>query len=718
MAFLIFENHTATNPRTTNLAEVFQKIIDPNSPLVGQTSLIQTLYKSNGRGKEGKKAIAPLKAQLSAAAFGATGDRKVVEKASGLICLDLDELDAEKLEVVRRFLQSCRFVALVFVSPIGVGLKAVFRISVINCGDQKRMRADFKKAFKAIATFIMDQCGTIADPACSDILRLCYLPHDPEAYLNEDAAAFPVDFSAETCSALEAPRQVEVGSQNSKPYPVEIVRPLLFSIAPRPNYDTWMKICASVRNALCNNNLAIDILKAWSPEEVDGEYASLLDSSPFDEIGIGTLRYHAGLNDYFAVFECFAYDESTGHFLLRWGSYWIRLRGEGVTKDHLRQFLGKLPSDCPLCEIRTTRNVAWAGEIAGYHAGIQEFSGRRLLIMNGPKIVASQERDWPILRNFFETLFPDVCQRHSFLAWLAHCRRALISGYRRQSPALALVGDRGNGKSLLISVINRCLGGRSASAYRYLSGATPFNSDVIGAELLVVDDEAASTDFRTRLKHSQIIKALLFAESVRLEAKGVDAITVAPIQALVMAVNSDPQHIRVLPEIDTSMEDKIVLISTDRGELPADLRGSSRLEEVLTQETPGFLHYLESQDYSSHYDSGRLRCYWDSRVVDALCLLSPEMQLHALIVATPALARTCRPGGVVPEFTAAEIQAALMENAGTRHAASTLLTYPNSCGIYLAKLADIPGTGISRGRIDSRTRIQRWAIDLQCEEVE
>jgi hypothetical protein len=46
------------------------------------------------------------------------------------------------------------------------------------------------------------------------------------------------------------------------------------------------------------------------------------------------------------------------------------------------------------------------------------------------------------------------------------------------------------------------------------------------------------------------------------------------------------------------------------------------------------------------------------------------------------------------------------------------LTYPNSCGIYLGKLADIPGTGISRGRMDSRTRIQRWAIDLQSEESE
>ena len=177
----------------------------------------------------------------------------------------------------------------------------------------------------------------------------------------------------------------------------------------------------------------------------------MIISSPFDEIGVGTLRYHAGLNDYFAVFECFAYDESTGHFLLRWGSSWVRLRGEGSAKGHLGQFIGKLDDNCPLCEIRAGRNVAYAGEIAGYPTGVAEFNGRRVLIMEGPKIVEAREGDWQVLRNFLETLLPDDCQRHSFLAWLAHCRRALLACRRRQSPALALVGDRGNGKSLLIA---------------------------------------------------------------------------------------------------------------------------------------------------------------------------------------------------------------------------------------------------------------------------
>ncbi len=711
--FSIFENHTAANPRTTNLAEVFQKIVGLNSPLVGQTVSIQTLYKSIGGGKKGKKAIATLKAALQVVAFGATGDRKVVSKPSGLICVDIDGT-GEKTHEILANLRSCPYIVLPFISPSGDGIKAVLRIPIIDAGDQSEIRNKFKIAYKAIAAYLLETYGVNVDMACSDILRLCYLPHDPGASLNEQAVEFPVDFTADASAASESSSPIE-GRRKSKAIPLYVVRALLFSIAPKPVYEDWLKVSASVSNSLVDNDLAISLLKAWSPEEVEGEYARLL-ASPFNEIGIGTLRHYAAQNDFFYVYEQFVYDESTGHYLFRCDTAWVRLRGEGTTKDHLLQFLGKLPEDCPLCQIRTEQNVAYAGEIAGYPAGIKHFNNRKVLILNGPKIVSAKEGNYSVLRNFFETLFPCEDQQFAFYAWLQHCRRALLSQRRLQSPALALVGERGAGKSLAIRVINLSLGGRSAAAHRFLSGETNFNADVIGAELLVIDDEAARRELSKRLKLAQNLKSHFYAENVRLESKGVNALTVAPIQALVMAVNSDPQHLRVLPEIDETMRDKIILLQTARGELPADLRGSSRLEEVLTQEIPGFLHYLESQDYSSHYDSGRLRCYWDSRVVDALCLLSPEMQLHALIVATPALCGTFRPGAVVPEFTAAEIQAALMENAGTRHPASTLLTYPNSCGIYLAKLADIPGTGISRGRMDSRTRVNKWAIDLQIEE--
>jgi len=87
--FSLFENHLSTQASTTTVAEVYQKIIDTTSPLVGIPHSIHEIYNANGGGRNGKRAIAPLKAHLPVAAFGATGDRKVVLTPSGLICVDI-----------------------------------------------------------------------------------------------------------------------------------------------------------------------------------------------------------------------------------------------------------------------------------------------------------------------------------------------------------------------------------------------------------------------------------------------------------------------------------------------------------------------------------------------------------------------------------------------------------------------------------------------------
>lgn len=87
--FSLFENHLSTQASTTTVAEVYQKIIGTTSPSVGITQSIHAIYSASGGGKKGKKAIAPLKAHLPVAAFGATDDRKVVPTPSGLICVEI-----------------------------------------------------------------------------------------------------------------------------------------------------------------------------------------------------------------------------------------------------------------------------------------------------------------------------------------------------------------------------------------------------------------------------------------------------------------------------------------------------------------------------------------------------------------------------------------------------------------------------------------------------
>lgn len=427
-----------------------------------------------------------------------------------------------------------------------------------------------------------------------------------------------------------APAAAHADSQEVEggPKPRMVVECMLNSIPPRPDRDTWLKISAAVRNSLGNDAAAIEMLKAWSPEEEMGEYEQLLSSSPFAEIGYGTLVHHAKLHGFRGVTDRFFYNGRT--FYMRGETEFIPLGSEGAVKQHITKFgVPKAHHNDLLCYIREHHFMHHIGPLAGYGVGVHYFEGTRALVTTGPNIISGAQGSADFIDRFFLTLLQDEShpeQFPTFLNWLAHCRRAVVEGRRRQSPAVALTGGIGYGKTLTIDIIRKCLGGRSAKAYRFLSGDTHFNAEIVGAELLVVDDDAASKDHRARVRLAQSIKTNLFSSSVRIEGKGRDAYSLDPIQAILFAVNDDPEHIRVLPELDESMLDKICLIKTNPGEIPEDIRGQEELiGAAVDAALPAFLSVLDARDLSGAYaQSGRLRCFWHPEIVQAVLDINGE----------------------------------------------------------------------------------------------
>jgi len=502
------------------------------------------------------------------------------------------------------------------------------------------------------------------------------------------------------------------------PKPRLVVECMLNSIPPRPDRDTWMKISAAVRNSLGNDAAAIEMLKAWSPEEEVGEYQQLL-SSPFDKIGYGTLFDHAKQHGFRGVTDRFFYNGRT--FYMRGDTEFIPLGSEGAVKQHITKFgVPKVHHNDLLCYIREHHFMHHIGPLAGYGFGVHYFEGTRALVTTGPNIISGAQGSADFIDRFLLTLLHDEShpeQFPTFLNWLAYCRRAVIEGRRRQSPAVALTGGIGYGKTLTIDIIRKCLGGRSAKAYRFLSGDTHFNAEIVGAELLVVDDDAASKDHRARVRLAQSIKTNLFSGSVRIEGKGRDAYSLDPIQAILFAVNDDPEHIRVLPELDDSMLDKICLLKTNPGEIPEDIRGQEELiGAAVDAALPGFLFELDARDLSGAYaQSGRLRCFWHPEIVQAIGLLSPEQQLRELIYqlheVQGAIAEEGRWVG-----TAANLQGLLTcPGCMHYHVARTLLSWPGACGTFMSRLAARQGSGITRGGLDV-SRTQLYAIEaVACE---
>jgi hypothetical protein len=90
----------------------------------------------------------------------------------------LDDLGA-KLPEVREKLEKSPHVFALFLSPTGYGLKPVLRV-----------RADascHKGSFRAVEKHVYELCGVQVDQKCKDSARLCFMSHDPELYVNENA---------------------------------------------------------------------------------------------------------------------------------------------------------------------------------------------------------------------------------------------------------------------------------------------------------------------------------------------------------------------------------------------------------------------------------------------------------------------------------------------------------------------------------------------------
>lgn len=68
--------------------------------------------------------------------------------------------------------------ALCFVSPSGLGVKWVVELPEW-CKD-----LDFQQQYFSLSSHLGFQYGIQADPACSDVCRLCYLPYDPDCFIN------------------------------------------------------------------------------------------------------------------------------------------------------------------------------------------------------------------------------------------------------------------------------------------------------------------------------------------------------------------------------------------------------------------------------------------------------------------------------------------------------------------------------------------------------
>ncbi len=179
-------------------------------------------------------------------------------------------------------------------------------------------------------------------------------------------------------------------------------------------------------------------------------------------------------------------------------------------------------------------------------------------------------------------------QRNHFLSWLQHF---YLGGYN-QTPsrglALFIAGPAGAGKTLLNKAILGPLMGGRQDASKYLLGEDKFNDPLFGVALWTIDDAVAASDAKSQQILGQMVKQVVANDSLvyrRMYGSGRDA---EWLGRPVITMNDDPESLRILPQTDINILDKIMLVMMQKITVP----GWQMADDQIAAELPFFAAFL------------------------------------------------------------------------------------------------------------------------------
>lgn len=426
--------------------------------------------------------------------------------------------------------------------------------------------------------------------------------------------------------------------------------------------------------------------------------ASLLDTLPLPQI-----YYDVWRKDYWAM------DGNGKWILLNEQNARLRLVIKGFSKEGLN---GKAsPVDQALYDIQQEQNVDYAAPLAGYPAGLYTMGEQRILVTNSPRLIQPEPMPYPLIGSILERMLVDrqlnVDQRPYLYGWLHNALTCLYERKFAPGQALALAGARDSGKSLVQQLITVMFGGRAAKPHQFMQGETPFNADLFGNEHLMIEDDSASTDIRARRHLGSHLKQVTANRDQRCHDKGKRAVVLRPFWRLTITVNDEPGHLMVLPPMDESIEDKIIILNVTNGPMPMPTSTPEEKEmfmAALLRELPGFvfdmLHYsIPAELRSARYG---IKHYHHPVVLDALEELSPEKRLKGIILAY--VEQSTAVSAIPREFTSEVLEQKLTaKDSPVDFQARRLFSYANACGTYLGRLAKSDPEFISSKKVHGQT---------------
>ncbi|QYY36865.1 BT4734/BF3469 family protein [Ruficoccus sp. ZRK36] len=584
--------------------------------------VVQKVRKAEGKVKK-RKAKMELPSLMPTGVFENGLKDMVPDPFSGLLQVDID--DVPDVQEVKSQLMSDPHIYSCFVSPSGRGVKGLIRVP---------QDSDPLMAKQAVVRHLSAVHGLEIDEGPCGINYRMYVSYDPELYINKDCRELPLEF----CEEKDQRDLVVGGSKESfreyNLFPLDEIKCALGAIPDRPDYDLWIRLANAVRDAAGTEN-AVELLKAWSPEERPGEYGFKICELPL--VKASCLFEEAYRNGWSP--EVY-YENSSNRYWLMDADSKFRTYTQSHLTDQLKRY--GLDGEQAASVARSARfrfSLDCVLNVAGMPKGLNEMNGKKLLVPRGPNLIEPHQGEWETIKAIFVGMLGET-QYEYFIWWLALSLQSLYGGNWQPAQVLALVGPTASAKSLTQSILTLLFGGTEARVMQAVSGSTPFNGDWAEAAHLVIEDEFSDNNKSTRDRIKERVKEIAVNRRHRIHPKGKDAIDVTPFWRLTISCNPVPESLAVMPHLDESSMNKISILGTKRFEMPmpaATAKEKEKLWSAVRREAPALIHDLLSwgnppahlRDEENRFD---LAAYHDEGVKRMIEDMSQEFELLNLII--------------------------------------------------------------------------------------
>lgn len=256
----------------------------------------------------------------------------------------------------------------------------------------------------------------------------------------------------------------------------------------------------------------------------------------------------------------------------KWLSYckddiklYLRVRLGLTDKSSSRADTSEL--DRTLCFVQETNRIEAAMPFVHHRPGVIIVDGKRYLNTFACKALQPVDpdadvtpKDFPWLHDFFMNMFEDKEDLSYMFGWLKRFYESGLYYIPRNGQAIFIAGHVNMGKTMLADyIIAKMMGGfRDASSY-FLGEVSGFSAPYLEVPLLTINDTQAIMDNAKHNRYSSMIKKMVANKDFMFNQKYEKAGSVKWTGRIVVTCNVDPESLRVLPNLEMSMREKVML---------------------------------------------------------------------------------------------------------------------------------------------------------------